>query len=620
MVSQTCVTTGECPDILVNNSKMTPFGPPNDAATMDTVTACSFLAHFVLHALLTTVIIEDGGLGMQTDQGLGCGPVAGEVRTSAVDRVRWERCAVDHSSEIDRGVHKSERRLPSTHTKLRRSKVDAGGERLQQPRGYAEAVFDALPDPIVVMDLDGRVKHANRQFLREVGQTQEQVLGKTPSDLGLLSSEQFLQLKSEVVPKLISEGSLVNIETIAQRPDGRSFPALLSFGLLRSATGEPQAVVGASRDISLIKEAHKATAEKEETLQALFHAIPESLFLLDPQGRVLACNETAAKRVGWSMQEIVGGALVDCVAKIAPSDLCERRMAKIAEVFRSGEPAYFTDERNGLVLEHTLYPILNDRNQVTSIVIFARDITKQMEAQKELHEYCERLRSAEQLASLGTLSATLVHELTQPLSVIRLANQTALAELKKLNCPDVINRDLEASLTASATIAATINRFRDYARQSTRTKETEVHIGGVAEWTIRLLEHSAQQARVTVRTENLDALPPIRMRENDLEQLFFALAQNAIQAADGEKDCCLLIAGAVRGDAIELRFQDDCGGIEPACLQRIFEPFFTTKPPGKGTGLGLCIAHRIVQQRGGQISVQSQRGKGTTFTVILPRK
>jgi len=470
------------------------------------------------------------------------------------------------------------------------------------------------------MDLDGRIQHANRQFLREAGQTREYVLGKTPSDLGLQDREQFLQCRKEVVAKLISGESPVSIEIIAQWPDGRAVPVLLNIALLRSDTGEPQMMVASCRDVNLIKQAHERTAEKEKMLQALLDAIPEPLFLVHSEGRVLACNEAAAQGAGNSVQEVVGRALIDCRESTAPSGLDEQYMAKIAEVLCSGRPACVTDERNGLVLEYTLYPVRDDKGWVTNVTICARDVTKQIRAQNELRECYERLGSVEHLASLGMLIASAVHELTQPLSVIRLVNQTTLAEAKKLNCSDVVKRDLEASLAASATMAAIISRFRDCARQPTKTRETEVHIGGVAEWTIRLLEHSARQAKVTIRTEGLEALPVIRMRENELEQLFFTIAQNGIQAADGTKDRHLLIAGAVRGDAIELRFQDNCGGIEPAYLPRIFEPFFTTKPPGKGIGLGLCTARRMVQQRGGQISVQNRYGEGVTFTVILPGK
>ena len=492
-------------------------------------------------------------------------------------------------------------------------------ERAQWQNRCSQAAPDMLPDPVVVMDLDGRIEHANRQFLEEFGHTVEEVHGKTTADLGILSDVTFQQLKREVLPKLISDGVLVNIETAAQRPDGNWFPILLSYRLLRGASGEPQAIACSSRDITLVKQAFEATAEKERVLQALFHAIPESLLIADTEGRILACNETAAERVGRPVREVVGRLAVDCLTDDASSGAREQYMARIAEVFHSGEPVCFTDVQGGLVLQYTLYPVVDDKGQVTGVAIFARDMTRQVQTQKELHEYYERLRGAKQLASLGTIITTLTSELAHPLSIVRLADQTALAELKKLNCPDdAIQQDLEASIAASAAMSAIVSRFRSYARQSAKTKETNVHIDRVAECTIRLLEQSARQARVTFQTDNLDALPAIHMRENELEQVFFALTQNAVHAADGAKDRYLLITGVSRDDEIELRFEDNCGGIEPANLLRFFEPFFTTKPPGQGIGLGLFVARQIVQRRGGQISVQNRHGQGVTFVVTLP--
>jgi C4-dicarboxylate-specific signal transduction histidine kinase len=215
--------------------------------------------------------------------------------------------------------------------------------------------------------------------------------------------------------------------------------------------------------------------------------------------------------------------------------------------------------------------------------------------------------------------ATLAHELAQPLSVVRLMIQDASAELAKLNCPDTVRQDLQAGLAACSSIDEIVGRVREFARPPGKPKEVEVCIQHVAERTFRLLGQSAKRAKVKLWTENLDALPAVRMRENELDQVFFALAQNAVQAADGRKDRHLLITGTRQEDMILLQFQDNCGGIDPVHLPRIFEPFFTTKPAGQGTGLGLCIARRIVCQRGGQISVESQHGEGTTFTVTLPR-
>ena len=100
--------------------------------------------------------------------------------------------------------------------------------------------------------------------------------------------------------------------------------------------------------------------------------------------------------------------------------------------------------------------------------------------------------------------------------------------------------------------------------------------------------------------------------------MFFALADNAIHAADGKRKRQLDISGAVKGDHIELRFADNCGGIAPENLDKIFEPFFTTRPAGEGTGLGLPIVQHIVSRAGGKVWVENKPGKGATFFVALP--
>jgi PAS domain S-box-containing protein len=343
------------------------------------------------------------------------------------------------------------------------------------------------------------------------------------------------------------------------------------------------------------------------------------LFLLDRECRIVTCNEAAAKQLGRAVQELAGLAMCDGLAAIAPDRTREQYMARIDEAFRSAAPACFTNEQDGLVRDITIHPVLGSDGQATGVVVLIRDITECRRAEKELREYHESMRHVERLTSLGVIIATLAHELAQPLSVVRLMIQDASAELAKLNCPDTVRQDLQAGLAACSSIDEIVGRVREFARPPGKPKEVEVCIQHVAERTFRLLGQSAKRAKVKLWTENLDALPAVRMRENELDQVFFALAQNAVQAADGRKDRHLLITGTRQEDMILLQFQDNCGGIDPVHLPRIFEPFFTTKPAGQGTGLGLCIARRIVCQRGGQISVESQHGEGTTFTVTLPR-
>ncbi len=363
-----------------------------------------------------------------------------------------------------------------------------------------------------------------------------------------------------------------------------------------------------------------AATEKGGVLEAIFQTMAEPLFLLNRESKIVACNEAAARQIGRAAQQLAGVLISECWAAVLPVEVCEQRMAQIADAFRRATVVRFTDEPAGLVFENAICPILDGNGQVAGVAVTTRDITQYRPSQQELRGCDDNGPRAERLAALAMIIATLAHELAQPLSVVQLATQNAMAELEKLSCPDVVKRDLQAGVAACARIREIAGRFRDLARPPGKTNETDVHLPQVAERTFRLLEQSARQAKVRLGTENLEALPAIRMCASDLDDLFFALAQNAVQAADGTKERHLVIAGALQGDAIVLRFQDNCGGIDPAHLPKIFEPFFTTKPADKGTGLGLCIVRRIVCHRGGQISVESRYGEGTTFTVTLPRE
>jgi C4-dicarboxylate-specific signal transduction histidine kinase len=106
--------------------------------------------------------------------------------------------------------------------------------------------------------------------------------------------------------------------------------------------------------------------------------------------------------------------------------------------------------------------------------------------------------------------------------------------------------------------------------------------------------------------------------ESIVEQLFFSLVENAVQAADGREEHRLAIRGVVKDRVVELAFADDCGGIAPKHVGRIFEPFFTTKNNEKATGLGLCIIERVLRKIGGKVRVDNRPGIGVTFIITLP--
>ena len=239
-------------------------------------------------------------------------------------------------------------------------------------------------------------------------------------------------------------------------------------------------------------------------------------------------------------------------------------------------------------------------------------------AQQQLSEYHEKMFRAEQLASLGTVSATIAHELNQPLTVMQLFLQQGLRALKDDNDVDKVAEVMDDCLGEVTKAASTVDRFRRFARKSSPRRDiSEVNPVEIANRITGVLAESARRSKLNLSVDVKNHPPQILGNVVEFEQIFFVLIQNAIQAADGETWQDLKITISSQNGRLQLTFADTCGGIEQENINKIFEPFFTTKPANIGTGLGLCILERIVKKYNGSVRVDSQPGQGTIFYISL---
>lgn len=232
--------------------------------------------------------------------------------------------------------------------------------------------------------------------------------------------------------------------------------------------------------------------------------------------------------------------------------------------------------------------------------------------------YGEGLVHDEALRSAGILSAAMVRQLNHSLTTIRLSIQDSLEELEKASGPETILALLNDALWGVARADSIINGFRKAARTVPQKTVSKISVAAVARDVVSLFEDSARRAKVDLCLMDMGNLPPVRWNRRDLEQLFYVLVQNAVEAADGKKRRQLCVAGNKSDDHVELQFSDNCGGIRPEHLDRIFEPFFTTRAARAAPGLGLWIAQRLVSGAGGRVWVESTYGIGSTFFVSLP--
>jgi two-component system, NtrC family, sensor kinase len=235
---------------------------------------------------------------------------------------------------------------------------------------------------------------------------------------------------------------------------------------------------------------------------------------------------------------------------------------------------------------------------------------------RELKDTQEDLIQAEKLTSLGQMAASIAHEVNNPLAGVliytqlltkkitadKLSKEVALEQLSKM----------ETELTRSSKL---IRNLLDFSRQSTPNLRG-VNANEVVEQAFSLVGHQAELQSIQMIKELTPSLPKVMADFDQLQQVCANLILNAIQAMpDGGR---LTLRTSLDGnDQVKIEVEDTGCGISEENLHKLFTPFFTTKSKGKGVGLGLAVAYGIIQRHKGRIEVQSEEGKGTTFTIYL---
>lgn len=367
------------------------------------------------------------------------------------------------------------------------------------------------------------------------------------------------------------------------------------------------------------EERASAARQKYVTLRSILQHMPVMIDAFDARGLIVAWNQECERVTGYTAEEILGNP--KAMEMLYPDTGYREQMVR---QWRERGDDYYNwqwkmtakDGSVKIVLWSNIsaqFPIPGWRTWGIGV-----DITPRYEVQQQLEAYHARMARTEQLASVGTLSATLAHELSQDLTAVCLPIQNALAALAPKDDLEDAKSDLEEACVAAHKTVSRVARIKAFSRRSWGDSVQCVALDQICQKITALLGSVMEQVRLTVRIEREGGPLQLWASESDMEQLFFSLIENVIQAADAERENHLRIRISRGERQFELRFADDCIGIPPEYLENIFDPFFTTKPANIGTGLGLFIVKNIVERAKGKIELQSSPGEGTTVTIVLP--
>jgi signal transduction histidine kinase len=359
--------------------------------------------------------------------------------------------------------------------------------------------------------------------------------------------------------------------------------------------------------------------ESKTYLETILKGIPDPVALID-RNRTLVMSNREGVEPGDKCYKTLFGTAMPC------------QDCRLARIVREKTPISMTVEHEGRHLEVHALPVFNAQQEVDGIMEFYRDVTLQK-------TYEQQLSQADRMASLGELVSGIGHEINNPNQFIR-GNVKILKqalddmlpivdghygqhpELKIARLPYKFFREHIMTLIndmahGSERIKSIVEGLKRFARRDEGLLIDKVEINTAIEACVRLT-HNEVHKHAEIELDLAPGLPSFVGNSQKIEQVLVNLIVNAAQAIPDERKGVVRVRSRVSEGRIIVAVEDNGKGMNEKTQKQIFDPFFTTKRASGGTGLGLPIAYRIVEEHGGHIGVKSQVGEGTTFTVEIP--
>ncbi|WP_158289316.1 PAS domain S-box protein [Paenibacillus flagellatus] len=399
-------------------------------------------------------------------------------------------------------------------------------------------------------------------------------------------------------------GQMADAATVWNRvrhKDGRYVWIETTFRAIRNRNGHVEKIVAVGRDVTDRRMAAEKLARQEEQYRQLVENSPDAVLITGSPTRGLYINEAGVKLFGGRTEED-RRSILDNPLRFVPPDYRNDAMERSMRVLR-GETADFFEfplhRLDGTVIEtevRSMPTVFQDEPAVYSII---RDTTERKKTQ-------ELLRNSEKLSVAGQLAAGIAHEIRNPLTAIKGFHQLMRSGEAKKEYFDILASELnriEMILTELLVLA-----------KPQQSRFERKNIVSLLRQVAALLETQAIMTSIRILVQGKEDALYILCDENQIKQVFINIIKNAIEAMPDGGD---VTVGVDRiGERVMIRVTDQGRGIPESQLARIGQPFYTTKE--NGTGLGLMVTNKIVENHNGAMRIESQVGVGTTFTIELP--
>jgi PAS domain S-box-containing protein len=468
--------------------------------------------------------------------------------------------------------------------------------------------------------LGGRIQQFNPAYLKMLGYPEEELRRLTYEEV---TPERWHELEAQIVRDLILPRGYSDVyEKEYRRKDGTVFPVELRAFLLRDEIGEPAGMWAIVRDITERKCAEAALRQSEERFRQVAETVSDFIWEVDAEGLYRYTSPSVEKILGYTPDEIIGKMHF---YDLFPPEACEQLKASAFQVFAARHPFRVFPNPNvhktGRIvqLETSGMPVLDECGNLLGYRGADVDVTERHHAEAESRLLREKLSHFSRLATMGELTASIAHELNQPLAAILSNAQAALLLMETGKAALGELHEIFEDIVADDQRAGAVIRHLRALLGKREIERRSLPVNGLINDVVSIVRGDAVQKRVSIVLELGSGLPEVEGDPVQLQQVLLNLVSNACDAMaeNSERPRRLVLrTRKAKGNTVLVDVADTGSGIAPDQLKSIFEPFFTTKT--NGLGLGLSLSHSIVIAHNGRLWAENNPDGGATMHMALP--